>query len=250
MTINTPNNLPEKQLNAFTNIAKKLLKNPEIDILFFSGSFYHGDTGSNSDLDFIAITKPEFDYSQRIQNVSNGIFYELFIYSENQLKKSFERMDYQDMHMVGYGFLVFSKSQNFESIKKLAQGLFEQGPAKISDDQFEYERYLLWDKFTDILDIKTNNPDLAKSLMNILLWDALRLLYINKCVWFPKKKRLFESLAKIDEDIYGLVRQFLNSDNDNNIEYMLEKLSKIVENMIHPNKLSDPFIWQSEKKVL
>lgn len=250
MTINTPNNLPEKQLNAFTNIAKKLLKNPEIDTLFFSGSFYHGDSGLNSDLDFIAITKPEFDYSQRTQDVNNGIFYELFIYSENQLKKSFERMDYQDMHMVGYGFLVFSKSQSFKGIKDLAKDLFEKGPAKISDKQLEYEKYLLWDKFTDILDIKISNPDLAKSLMNILLWDALRLLYIDKCTWFPKKKRLFESLAKIDEDRHELVCQFLNSDNDNNIEYMLEKLSKIVENIIHPNKLSDPFIWQSEKKFL
>lgn len=70
--------------------------------------------------------------------------------------------------------MVFSKSQNFESIKKLARGLFEKGPVKISDDQFEYEKYLLWDKFTNILDIKVSNPDLAKSLMNILLWDALR----------------------------------------------------------------------------
>ncbi|MEX2411963.1 MAG: hypothetical protein WD607_11475 [Candidatus Paceibacterota bacterium] len=250
MTINTPNNLPEKQLNAFTNIAEKLLENPEIDTLFFSGSFYHGDSGLNSDLDFIAITKPEFDYSQRIQDVSNGIFYELFIYSENQLKKSFERMDYQDMHMVGYGFLVFSKSQNFEGIIDLARDLFEKGPVKISDKQFEYEKYLLWDKFTDILDIKISNPDLAKSLMNILLWDTLRLLYIDKCIWFPKKKRLFESLSKIDEDTYELVCQFLNSNSDNSIEYMLEKLSKIVENIIHPHKLSDSFIWQSEKKVL
>ncbi len=248
MTINTPNNLPEKQLNAFTNIAEKLLKNPEIDTLFFSGSFYHGDPGPNSDLDFIAITKPEFDYSQRIQDVSNGIFYELFIYSENQLKKSFERMDYQDMHMVGYGFLVFSKSQNFEGIKNFAQNLFEKGPDKMSYDQFEYEKYLLWDKFTDILDIKTNNPDLAKSLMNILLWDALKLLYIDKRVWFPKRKRLLESLAKVDKDTYVLVSEFLNSDNDE--KYLLEELGRIVENIIYPNKLSDPFIWKSKKKLL
>jgi hypothetical protein len=248
MNINIPNDLTEKHLNAFKNIAEKLLKNPEIDTLFFSGSFYNGDPGPNSDLDFIAITKPEFDYSQRIQDVSDGIFYELFVYSENQLEKSFERMDYQDMHMVGYGFLVFSKTQNFEGIKNLAKGLFEKGPAKISDEQLEYEKYLLWDKYTDILDVRIKNPNLARSLMNILLWDALRLLYINKRVWFPKRKRLFESLTKIDKDIYELVFEFLNSPNDE--EYLLEKLGKIVENIIYPNKLSDPFIWQSEKKVL
>ena len=99
-----------------------------------------------------------------------------------------------------------------------------------------------------ILDVRIKNPNLAKSLMNILLWDALRLLYINKCVWFPKRKRLLESLAEIDKDIYELVFEFLNSPNDE--KYLLEKLSKIVENIIYPNMLSDPFIWQSEKKVL
>ena len=159
-------------------------------------------------------------------------------------------MDYQDMHMVGYGFLVFSKSQNFEGIKNLAKSLFEKGPAKISDEQLEYEKYLLWDKYIDILDIRIKNPNLAKLLTNILLWDALRLLYIDKCIWFPKRKKLFESLAKIDEDTYMLVCQFLNLDNNNDVEYLLEKISKIVENIIYPNKLSDPFIWQSEKKVL
>ncbi len=144
--------------------------------------------------------------------------------------------------------MVFSKSQKFEGIKTLAKCLFEKGPVKISDDQFEYEKYLLWDKFTDILDMKIKNPDLAKSLMNILLWDALRLLYINKCIWFPKRKSLFESLTKVDKDTYVLVSEFLNSDNDE--KYLLEKLGKIVENIIYPNKLSDPFIWQSERKIL
>lgn len=248
MTINIPNNLPQKQLNAFADIAEKLLKNPEIDTLFFSGSFYHGDSGPNSDLDFIAITKPEFDYSQRIQDVSNGVFYELFIYSENQLKKSFDRMDYQDMHMVGYGFLVFSKSQNFENIKNLAKDLFEKGPIKISGKQLEYEQYLLWDKYNDILDVRIKDPRLAKLLMNILLWDSLKLLYIDKCIWFPKRKRLFESLAKIDEDIHELVYEFLNSDISD--KYLLEKLGSIVEKIIYPNKLIGPFIWQSEKNTL
>lgn len=248
MTINIPNNLPKKQLGAFTKVAEKLLKNPEIDTLFFSGSFYHGDSGHNSDLDFIAITKPEFDYFQRTQDVSNGVFYELFVYSENQLKKSFKRMDYQDMHMVGYGFLVFSKGQNFKSIKKLAKSLFEKGPVEMTADKLEYEKYLLWDKFADILDIKTDNSGLAKSLMNILLWDALRLLYIDKRVWFPKRKRILESLIKTDKDAYELVRQFLNSSN--NKGRMLEILTKIVENIIYPSKLSGPFIWQSEKKIL
>lgn len=248
MTINIPNNLPKKQLNAFVNIAEELLNNQEIDTLFFSGSFYHGDYGINSDLDFIAITKPGFDYSQRIQDVNNEVFYELFIYSEDQLKKSFERMDYQDMHMVGHGFLVFSKSQNFQGVQNLAQRLFEKGPAKLSNEQFEYEKYLLWDKFNDILDIKTKNPGLAKSLMNTLLWDALRLLYINKRVWFPKRKRLFESLAKVDKSTYALVSDFLNSNGSE--DYLLGKLSEIVENATYPNKLSEPFIWKSKKKTL
>jgi hypothetical protein len=248
MTINIPNNLPEKQLKAFIYIAERLLKNPEIDTLFFSGSFYHGDHGVNSDLDFIAITKPEFDYFQRIQDVSNEIFYELFIYSENQLKKSFERMDYQDMHMVGYGFLVFSKSHNFEDIKNLAKSLFERGPTKISEKQLEYEQYLLWDKYNDILDVRIKDPKLAKLLMNILLRDSLKLLYINKCVWFPKRKRLFESLAKIDRDVHELVYEFVNSDIGDN--YSLDKLGSVIEKIIFPNKLNDPFIWKSEKNIL
>ncbi len=244
MKINIPDNLPDKQLDAFTDIAERLLKNPEIDTLFFSGSFYHGGSGPNSDIDFIAITNPEFDYSQRMQDVSNGIFYELFMYSENQLKKSFDLMDYQDMHMVGYGFLVFSKSNKFEDIKKLARVLYEKGPLKISDKQFEYERYLLWDKYTDILDIMETDAKMATFLMNLLLCDSLRLLYVNKCIWFPKKKKLLESLIDVDNEIYLLTYEFLNSNFESN--KLLRILSKIIEKIIYPNKLSEPFIWQDK----
>lgn len=246
MKINTPDNLSGKELKAFTEIAEKLFKNKEIDTLFFSGSFFHEAPGPNSDLDFIAITKPDYDYFQRIQDVSSGIFYELFVYSEKQLKKSFKLLDYQDMHMVGYGFLVFSKSQDFPNIQKLAKNLFEKGPPKIPAKQLEYEKYILWDKYNDILDIRIKDPKLAKSLINILLWDALSLFYIDKCIWFPKRKGLLESLSKTDKETYELVYGFINSDDD----YLLEKISKIVEKIIFPNKLSDPFIWQSERKIL
>lgn len=244
MRINTPANLSGLQREAFSNITKKLFENPEIDTLFFSGSFYHGGSGPNSDLDFIAITNPEFDYSQRIQDVNNGIFYELFIYSKNQLKKSFDLLDYQDMHMIGYGFLVFSKNNKFEDIKKLAKDLFEKGPPKISNKQFEYERYLLWDKYADILDIIEKNAAMAKFLMSLLLWDSLKLLYVDKCIWFPKKKMLLESLVNIDKEIYLLTYEFLNSGSDT--KKLLGILSKITEKIIYPNKLSEPFVWQDK----
>lgn len=248
MKINIPNNLSGVQLDAYKEIANKLFENPEVDTLFFSGSFYHGGSDINSDLDFIAITNPEFDYFQRIQGISLGVFYELFLYSEKQLKKSFDLMDYQDMHMIGYGFLVFSKSDNYQNIKDLAKVLFDNGPSKITDKQLEYEKYLLWDKYSDISDVIDKNPGLAKSLMNLLLWDSLRLLYIDKCIWFPKKKRLIESLTKIDVEICNLVNDFFNSSKDE--KYSLELINKIVEHVISPKKLSDPFIWKSEKKLL
>lgn len=248
MSINIPNNLPKKQLEAFMDIVEKLLENQEIDTLFFSGSFYHGHPNDNSDLDFIALTHPEFDYFQRVQGVNHDVFYELFIYSKKQLKKSFELIDYQDMHMVGHGFLVFSKSQDFEDIKDLAKSLFEKGPAKISNKKLEYEEYLLWDKYKDIQDIIIENPNLAKSLLGILLWDTLRLLYVDKCIWFPKQKRLLESLIKVDNNIYGLVCEFINSNGD--AKYLLRKNEEIIEKIIYPRKLATPFIWQSEKKIL
>ncbi|MDE2100552.1 MAG: hypothetical protein KGL39_25135 [Patescibacteria group bacterium] len=249
MKINIPNKLPDKQIKAFTEITEKLFENPEIDTLFLSGSFYYGDNDSNSDLDFLAITQSEFDYFQRIQDASNGVFYELFIYSEKQLKRSFELMDYQDMHMVGYGFLVFSKSNNFENIRKLAKDLFEKGPQKISGKELEYEEYLLWDKYTDILDILEKDDSLANSLMNLLLWDSLRLLYIKKCVWFPKKKRLLESLVHVDSEIYSLTCEFLNPISSDS-KKLLKTLDIIIEKIIYPKKLSEPFIWQSERKNL
>jgi predicted nucleotidyltransferase len=248
MKINIPDNLPTQQLKAFTEIAKKLFENPEIDTLFLSGSFYHGNHSSNSDLDFLAITKSDVDYFQRIQDVSNGVFYELFVYSEKQLKRSFELMDYQDMHMVGYGFPVFSKSYNFENIRKLAKDLFEKGPKKIHDKELEYEKYLLWDKYTDILDILEKDSGLASSLMHLLLWDSLKLLYIKKCVWFPKKKRLFESLIHVDNEIHSLTGEFLNPVSGNNKRFKI--LSTMIEKIIYPRKLSEPFVWQGEKKKL
>jgi hypothetical protein len=248
MKINIPDKLSDKQLKAFTDIAEKLFESPEIDTLFFSGSFYHGGHNSNSDLDFLAITQSNLDYFQRIQDVSNGVFYELFIYSEKQLKRSFELMDYQDMHMVGYGFPVFSKSNNFQEIGHLAKKLFERGPKKVSDKELEYEEYLLWDKYTDILDILEKDNGLENSLMNLLLWDSLRLLYIKKRIWFPKKKRLLESLINVDNEIYSLTREFLNPASDNTKR--LKTLDMIIEKIIYPKRLSEPFIWQSDKKIL
>ena len=249
MKINIPDKLPDKQFKAFMEITEKIFENPEIDTLFLSGSFYHGDHNSNSDLDFLAITKPNVDYFQRIQDVSNGVFYELFIYSEKQLKRSFKLMDYQNMHMAGYGLLVFSKSNNSEDIRRFAKNLFERGPKKKSDKELEYEEYLLWDKYIDLLDILEKDAGLANTLMNLLLWDSLRLLYIKKCVWFPKKKRLLESLIYVDSEIYSLTCNFLNliySDN----KKLLKTLDIIIEKIIYPKKLSEFFIWQSDKKNL
>lgn len=248
MSINIPDNIEGVQRDAFIEVADTLIKNPEIDTLFFSGSFYHGDSGPNSDLDFIAITKPEFDYSQRIQDVSHGIFYELFLYSEDQLKSSFERIDYQDMHMVGYGFLVFSKSQNFETVRNLARTLFDKGPAKISDKQLEYEKYILWDKYNDVLDVMEIESNPVKLLMNVLLWDTLVVLYKNKCVWFPKRKRLLKSLDTVDASVSELVNEFLHSSSDKGLQ--LKILGNIVEKVIYPSKLKDQFTWQSERSRL
>ena len=158
-------------------------------------------------------------------------------------------MDYQDMHMVGYGFPVFSKSNNFKNIQKLAKDLFEKGPQKISGKKLEYEEYLLWDKYTDISDILEKDTDLANSLMTLLLWDSLNLLYVNKCIWFPKKKRLLKSLIDVDGEIYLLTCEFLNQTSDD-IKKRFKILSMIIEKIIYPKKLSEPFVWQSDKKIL
>ena len=105
--INIPSGLKGNYLRAYLTISKQLSEDPSFICAFLSGSMLRGEGGPYSDIDIIALMEPQFDFFKRKQGFINNTFYELFMYSKNELEKSFRNCDYQDMHMVGFGFPIF-----------------------------------------------------------------------------------------------------------------------------------------------
>jgi hypothetical protein len=210
-----------------------------------AGSILRGEHGMRSDFDIIAITKDHHDYSQRFQDTSHGVFYELFVYSERELIRSFKGGDYQDMNMVAYGHLTFGDKTTIEKLIVLAKQMFSQGPDELSHFEKDYKKYLVWDSYCDIEDIICTDQKLAISLMHSGMWRAIDTYYACRGMWPPKRKYLKKSLELIDTELYKIIDVFLRVEKEEH----LDSYRRIVEYIIKPRNTIQPYSWKSLRKV-
>lgn len=244
--VTVPPSLDEKYIPAYKDIALSVALDNRFIGMYAAGSVIRGEGAEHSDLDFIILTDDTLNYSQRHQDTARGVFFEAFIYSPQELLDSFAKGDYQDMHMVGYGYNSFGDNAKLNPLKEYARELFESGPGSANKESIDYKKYLLWDSYADIKDVLATSPLLAKSLMHESMWSALKVFYDEKAIWFPKKKRLMESLSIDDMALSEKVTNFLSKENPQEaiIEYR-----EMIQYIIGDRSIDQPYAWRSHPSI-
>lgn len=243
-SLSIPEKLFGRYLEAYKEIGEQLISDPSIQSAFLSNSLLVSSPDDNSDLDIIAITNE--NVWQRKQLSVGGVFVELFLYSREELFKSFEAGDYQDMHMVAYGFVMFDKSKQASEIKENAKEIFERGPGIPTLEKIDYLKYLVWDSYCDVSDIILKDPVGSVALMHKSVWFSIEASFSLKGRWFCKPKRLLAAVADLDSDLHLLLDRFYKISNTN-IEDLFQIYSEIIEKVIFPHHLKEHFVWTSDK---
>lgn len=243
--LNIPKNLPSKYLDTYIKIGNILLSDKNILGAVLSGSFFDNKHGPTSDLDIITISKK--DIRQRRQLSIGGVFVELFIYSKEELYRSFKEGDYQDMNMMGYGFIMFDKINTLNPIRRIARRFFEKGPKKLNKGQEIYLKYLIWDSYCNVVDILELDRLGASALMNRNIWQAIEIYYKLKAIWFCRPKRMLSEIERIDKNLHAKLMKFYSSSTED-INLMFTEYASVVESIMAPNKLDKHFVWQSKPR--
>ncbi len=243
-SLNIPKKLKGPYLEAYINIGNRLISDPKIQTAVLSNSLLNLSPDTNSDLDIIAIINQ--DFWQREQLSIGGIFIELFLYSKPELFKSFKNGDYQDMHMVAYGFVMFDKKKQIEDIKHKAKEMFEKGPGIPNKEKTDYLKYLVWDNYCDVADIVYKDPLGAYALMQKSVWFAVEVFFVLKGRWFCKPKKFLASVKDLNEGLYSLLKDFCGTDN-HDVSACFLLYGKIIERVIFPHSLKDHFVWKGGK---
>lgn len=243
--LNIPENLPDQYFNSYRKIGNILLSDKNILSAVLSGSFFDNKHGPTSDLDIIAISKKNI--RQRKQLSIEGVFVELFIYSKKELYRSFQEGDYQDMNMMGYGFIMFDKINILSPIRRIAKRFFEKGPEKLNKEQETYLKYLIWDSYCNVVDILEKDHLGASALMNRNIWQAVEIYYRLKAIWFCRPKGMLSEMKRIDKNLHAKLMKFY-SNSTGDINSMFAGYKSVVENIIAPYKLDEHFVWQSKPR--
>jgi hypothetical protein len=242
--LNIPNKLEGAYLKAYVDIGNRLASDQTIQAAILSNSLINTVPDTNSDLDIVAITNQ--NYWQRKQLSIQGVFVEIFFYSETELVRSFDNGDYQDMHMVGYGFEMFDKSNCIKKIKEKAKMMFEKGPGVPDHERTTYLKYLVWDNYCDVTDILSKDTVGAVALMHKSVWYAVEVLFSLNGRWFCKPKKLLLSVETLDNQISSLLKDFYMIDS-RHVDDLYKIYCRIISKIIAPYKLDEHFIWNSSK---
>lgn len=243
VNLNTPKKLKNKYRKAYVDIGNKLILNSKYHAAILAESVIKRPE-KNSDLDIIVITNQ--NCWQRKQLSINGIFVELFLYSEKELIKSFEEKEYQDMHMVAYGFVMFDKNKCLDKLKKIAYNKYKKGPNLINKEKITYLKYLIWDQHQDVADVLNKDKMSAMALMHKSLWQSLELYFNLKNKWFCKPKKLLPSVRGLNKKLYLLLKKFYSL-NLKKIDILYKVYREIISIIIKPNDIDKRFEWSGKK---
>lgn len=244
--INIPINLNKKYLSTYLDISTDLYSNKENRIAIISESILNRPC-KNSDLDIVVVTTN--NYWQRKQLCINNIFVELFFYPKEEIAKLFKNKEYQDMHMIGYGYTIFDKDNDVKNLKKIAVDNFKAGPKKLKKEDQILKKYLIWDENQDILDILKTDKAGALSLMNKSILNSIDLFFALKNKWPCKPKFIISSVKNTDNYLGHLLKKFYLIDNNKlSQKYIIYK--EIVSKIISPYDIDKPFVWVSKKEKI
>jgi len=176
--------------------------------IFLAGSFLRGQAGPTSDVDLYVIVNSRFRQRRQVVT-SSGVLVEIFLNPENESRRQFREENYQAMHMVGYGQLIFSRDGALaQSLQAKARQAYDQGPRPLEGIDFVAARYGLIDRYEDALDVLATDPARADPALWRVLDQAIVLRYRLARRWCVKAKRLLADLEKWDPALATLASAF------------------------------------------
>lgn len=188
---------------------------------------FRKDVSNISDIDLFIFTKSQSKDQIRINKVINDIEFDLNYVSkqgcENFIKnKVLFFLDIND------GKILYDTDDYGKHILEKCKKYYEIGPDILSK---EIKNSKILNISSEIKKLK-NKDDFEKFeydfLVNLNLKNLIELYYINKDRWIPKDKKLIKSIKKDDRNIYSLLKELGNNDNEYEI---LEKILNYIINI-------------------
>lgn len=244
MDIPLPDALPERFHAAFLHVARDLHDDPEVLGAVCAGSPLRGEAGPNSDLDFFLIVKGTT--RQRRTLIAEGEIVEIFRNPKARILRYFEENDLSAMDMLAYGHVVLDRDGTLRELRDLARRKLEAGPAALTKDQANWQRYRVWDSYLDVKDLlAATDPPAALGLMHKVVWEAIDCCYAINRRWLVKPKRMLNDLRAWDEPLAAMVTEFFQW-GKGAARNAFALFEKIVAYTLAPMDIRKPMEWQSE----
>ncbi len=202
--------LNERYRRALQAVVADYRRRPEVLAIIVAGSVLRGEGAATSDLDFWVPV--DSDSRQRKSFLVGDVPVEIFLNPPEQILSCIATGDYQAMHMMGHGLLLWVRDDAKDTIRRLrhwCRAGFAQGPRPLGEQPKRARRYAIIDLLQDSHDILRTDPAMANLLMSQVIEQALSLYYAERRVWPPKGKRLLADLRTRDPDLALRLERFV-----------------------------------------
>jgi hypothetical protein len=168
--------------------------------------------GTSSDIDLIAVIEESAGPKWRrgFRDEATGTYVELLF-----RPASLDRLRFQQCVVSGEswphgyvtGTVLFDRDGTLAALVAEARALWDAGPAPMSDDDREWERYEMWLQRDDIADRLSTDPETSAHLIAILFGRLLRFSYRLARRWRPPDKYALRDLDAHDPALAAIFRR-------------------------------------------
>ncbi|MGL4609650.1 MAG: nucleotidyltransferase domain-containing protein [Trueperaceae bacterium] len=176
----------------------------DAQLVLLAGSVARGEGTPTSDLDLVVVTKnSEAPYRESFLAYHWPV--EAFVHTTASLETYFhsdaQRRRPTLAHMCFEGLFVLGDAKLNEHIKEKAKVLLEAGPAKLSEAELAWQRYML----TDALDDFIGSRHYAEALFVVgpLITLLCDFIFDTRNHWRSTSKRNFRMLETLDPKLHG-----------------------------------------------
>jgi len=209
------------------------------------GSILRGNPSASSDLD-IYVLREKLE-RQRVQRWFNGVPAEIFINPPGQVQKYIdqERQDGRPItaHMLATGQVVLALGDTLSELQALAKDALSAHPDP-SAERLVTARYMAALRFEDATDIWEAQPEAAKMILNIAVYDMLRYYYLGVNQFFPRDKDLLVALETLDPHLSDLAQRYYSESSPDCIIDIAHQIAD------HTIKIFGFFEWESAPETV
>ncbi|SHG96634.1 nucleotidyltransferase domain-containing protein [Tepidibacter thalassicus] len=167
-----------------------------------------------NDIDLFVITKEGQRQIREIKFVK-GIEFDINYFSIDLSNKFIENKKQFFIEGMSKGNLIYDSNDIGKKYMESAKIQYEKGPKKISLEELNSLKFVLFDNIKRIETLKGDNWQEIEFLSNLYLRDIIRAYFVINKKWIPKDKKLFKVLSETDNNLYQMVQKlYINYDTD------------------------------------